>query len=166
MKFYSINHGELTNCLCHNTLTATVTDDSEKFRTSPFISTNQRGRVEWHRTGHTSAALQLCSSWTELQKLNTDRSGENAESKSNLFYYHKACNCMQIMQNRWWLICQSVDILKSMPVITHFKSSPKPIQIGLCMLTSLSIHLHGLRLDASMVRHDICRHNHIVERGP
>jgi len=31
--------------------------------------------------------------------------------------------------------------------VPHFKSS-KPIQIGLCMLMSLSIHLHSLHLDA------------------
>ena len=40
-----------------------------------------------------------------------------------------------------------------------FKLS-KPIQIGLCMLMSLSIQLHGLHLDAQ-----ICRHNYAVERG-
>ena len=33
------------------------------------------------------------------------------------------------------------------------------------MLTSLSIHLHGLHFDAYMVRHDICRHDYAVERG-
>jgi len=46
-----------------------------------------------------------------------------------------------------------------------FKSS-KPIQIGLCMLMSLSIHLHGLHLDAqyNMVRRYICQHNYAVER--
>ena len=39
-----------------------------------------------------------------------------------------------------------------------YKSS-KPIHIALCMLMSLSIHLHGL------IIHDICRHNYAVERG-
>jgi len=30
---------------------------------------------------------------------------------------------------------------------------------------SSSIHLHGLHLTTSMVRHDICQHNYAVERG-
>jgi len=42
-----------------------------------------------------------------------------------------------------------------------FKSS-KSVQTGLCMLMSLSIHLHGLHLDA---QYDIYQHCYTVERG-
>jgi len=48
--------------------------------------------------------------------------------------------------------------------LTIFCKSRKPIQTGLCMLMSLSIHVHGLYLDASMRRHDICQHNYAVDR--
>jgi len=42
----------------------------------------------------------------------------------------------------------SVKALKANGKLTILFKSSKPIQIGLCMLMSLSIHLHGLHLDA------------------
>jgi len=48
-------------------------------------------------------------------------------------------------------------------LIVCFKSS-KPIQIGLCMLTSLSIHLHGLHLDAQCGQTYLST-QYAVERG-
>jgi len=43
--------------------------------------------------------------------------------------------------------------------------SSKIIQTGLCTLMSLSIHPTACISTSNMVRHDICRQNHAVERG-
>jgi len=59
------------------------------------------------------------------------------------------CQCSAVLHLLLYIVKQQLTLC--------FKSS-KPIQIGLCMLMSLNIHLHGLHLDAHMVRHDICRH--------
>jgi len=59
------------------------------------------------------------------------------------------CQCSAVLHLLLYIVKRQLTLC--------FKSS-KPIQIGLCMLMSLSIHLHGLHLDAHMVRHDICRH--------
>ena len=51
----------------------------------------------------------------------------------------RGCQCLAMLHLLLYVVKQQVTIC--------FKSS-KPIQTGLCMLTSLSIHLHGLHLDA------------------
>ena len=66
-------------------------------------------------------------------------------------------------------LCHATNLPRHQPLlptqVTICFKQLKTIQIGLCMPMSSSIHLHGLHLTTSMVRHDICRHNYAVERG-
>ena len=74
--------------------------------------------------------------------------------------YRHPAGCLQLTQlSVLHLLC-----VEKRQLTICFKSS-KPIQIGLCMLMSLSIQLHAYILTPNMVRHDICRHSYAVERG-
>jgi len=66
-----------------------------------------------------------------------------------------ACRCSAVLH---LLLC----VVKRQ-LIVCFKSS-KPIQIGLCVLMSLSIHLHGLHLDAQCGQTYLST-QYAVERG-
>ena len=85
---------------------------------------------------------------------------EHLEKFSKQMHFQLMCFHVD---KRWHTVIRLVRI----SLVTMCSKSSKPFQIGLCMLMSLSIHLHGLHLDTQygQVKHDTCRHNYVVERG-